>query len=215
MDIKAAIFDLDGVIVSTDEYHYRAWKKIADEENIYFDREINERLRGVSRMASLEIILEKSKRNYTLEEKIKLSERKNNLYRELLSNLSSNDILNGVMEVLDTFNKNNIKIAIGSSSKNTEFILNRIELYNYFDAISDGTQIKNSKPNPEVFLLAAKKLGVNPENCLVFEDADSGVEAAIAGKMKVVAVGSASKNNKANIRINDLSYFKFEDILNL
>lgn len=215
MDIKAAIFDLDGVIVSTDEYHYEAWKKIADEENIYFDREINERLRGVSRMDSLEIILEKSKTKYSLDEKIELSERKNNLYKELLSNLSSKDILIGVMEVLDTFKKNNIKIAIGSSSRNTEFILNRIGLYNYFDAISDGTQIKNSKPDPEVFLLAAKKLGVNAENCLVFEDADSGVEAAIAGKMKVLAVGSASKNNKANIRMNDLSYFKYEDILKL
>ena len=215
MDIKAAIFDLDGVIVSTDEYHYEAWKKIADEEGIYFDREINERLRGVSRMDSLEIILEKSKTKYSLDEKIELSERKNNLYKELLSNLSSKDILIGVMEVLDTFKKNNIKIAIGSSSRNTEFILNRIGLYNYFDAISDGTQIKNSKPDPEVFLLAAKKLGVNAENCLVFEDADSGVEAAIAGKMKVLAVGSASKNNKANIRMNDLSYFKYEDILKL
>ena len=215
MDIKAAIFDLDGVIVSTDEYHYKAWKKVADEEGIYFDREINERLRGVSRMDSLEIILEKSKTKYSLDEKIELSERKNNLYKELLSNLSSKDILIGVMEVLDTFKKNNIKIAIGSSSRNTEFILNRIGLYNYFDAISDGTQIKNSKPDPEVFLLAAKKLGVNAENCLVFEDADSGVEAAIAGKMKVLAVGSASKNNKANIRMNDLSYFKYEDILKL
>lgn len=215
MDIKAAIFDLDGVIVSTDEYHYKAWKKIADEESIYFDREINERLRGVGRMESLDIILEKSKKNYSLEEKVELAERKNNLYRELLNNLSSSDILNGVMEVLDTFKKNNIKIAIGSSSRNTEIILNRIGLYNYFDAISDGTQIKNSKPDPEVFLLAAKKLGVNPENCLVFEDADSGVEAAIAGKMKVLAVGSASKNSKANIGINDLSYFEYEDILKL
>lgn len=215
MDIKAAIFDLDGVIVSTDEYHYKAWKKIADEESIYFDREINERLRGVGRMESLDIILEKSKKNYSLEEKVELAERKNTLYRELLNNLSSSDILNGVMEVLDTFKKNNIKIAIGSSSRNTEIILNRIGLYNYFDAISDGTQIKNSKPDPEVFLLAAKKLGVNPENCLVFEDADSGVEAAIAGKMKVLAVGSASKNSKANIGINDLSYFKYEDILKI
>lgn len=215
MDIKAVVFDLDGVIVSTDEYHYKAWKKIADEEEIYFDREINERLRGVSRMESLEIILENSKRNYSMDEKIKLAERKNNFYISLLDNLNSTDILDGVMKVLDNLRKNNIKIGIGSSSKNTELILNKIGLYNYFDAIADGTQIKNSKPDPEVFLLASRKLGVNPKECLVVEDADSGVEAALSGEMKVLAVGFASKNEKANIRIKDLTYFKYEDILNL
>ena len=215
MDIKAVIFDLDGVIVSTDEYHYKAWKKIADEEDIYFDREINERLRGVSRMESLEIVLENSKRNYSMDEKIKLAERKNNFYISLLDNLNSTDILDGVMKVLDNLKKNNIKIAIGSSSKNTELILNKIGLYNYFDAIADGTQIKNSKPDPEVFLLALRKLGVEPSECLVVEDADSGVEAALSGEMKVLAVGFASKNEKANIRIKDLTYFKYEDILNL
>lgn len=215
MDIKAVIFDLDGVIVSTDEYHYKAWKKIADEEEIYFDREINERLRGVSRMESLEIILENSKRNYSMDEKIKLAERKNNFYISLLDNLNSTDILDGVMKVLDNLKKNDIKIGIGSSSKNTELILNKIGLYNYFDAIADGTQIKNSKPDPEVFLLASRKLGVNPKECLVVEDADSGVEAALSGEMKVLAVGFASKNEKANIRIKDLTYFKYEDILNL
>ena len=155
MSIKAVIFDLDGVIVSTDNYHYRAWKKISDEEGIYFDRKINERLRGVSRMESLDIILEKANREYSQEEKNSFAERKNSLYRNLLEELTQNDILPGVMRVLEILKKNDIKVAIGSSSKNTEFILRKIGLHEYFDAISDGTQIKNSKPDPEVFLVAA------------------------------------------------------------
>ena len=187
MSIKAVIFDLDGVIVSTDDYHYRAWKKISDEEGIYFDREINERLRGVSRMESLDIILEKANREYSQEEKNSFAERKNSLYRNLLEELTPSDILPGVMNVLETLKQNNIKVAIGSSSKNTEFILSKIGLHEYFDAISDGTQIKNSKPDPEVFLLAAKKLCIEPKNCLVVEDADAGVEAGLTGGMKVLA----------------------------
>lgn len=212
MSIKAVIFDLDGVIVSTDDYHYRAWKKISDEEDIYFDREINERLRGVSRMESLEIILERSNKEYSEEEKLSFAERKNSLYRNLLEELTPNDILPGVMNALETLKSNNIKIAIGSSSKNTEFILNKIGLNDYFDAISDGTQIKNSKPDPEVFLLAAKKVCIEPKQCLVVEDADAGVEAGLAGGMKVLAVGYASRNEKANLRMKSLEEFKYEYI---
>lgn len=213
MSIKAVIFDLDGVIVSTDDYHYRAWKKISDEEGIYFDREINERLRGVSRMESLEIILERSNKEYSEEEKLSFAERKNSLYRNLLEELTPNDILPGVMNALETLKSNNIKIAIGSSSKNTEFILNKIGLNDYFDVISDGTQIKNSKPDPEVFLLAAKKLCIEPNECLVVEDADAGVEAGLAGEMKVLAVGYASSNEKANLRMKSLEEFKYEYIV--
>lgn len=215
MSIKAVIFDLDGVIVSTDYYHYRAWKKISDEEGIYFDREINERLRGVSRMESLEIILEKANRVYSQEEKNSFAERKNSLYRNLLEELTPSDILPGVMKVLETLKKNYIKIAIGSSSKNTEFILSKIGLHEYFDAISDGTQIENSKPDPEVFLLAAKKLDIEPENCLVVEDADAGVEAGLAGNMKVLAVGYASSNEKANLGMKNLEQFKYEDVITI
>ena len=213
MSIKAVIFDLDGVIVSTDDYHYRAWKKISDEEGIYFDRKINERLRGVSRMESLEIILEKANRVYSQEEKNSFVERKNSLYRNLLEELTPSDILPGVMKVLETLKKNDIKIAIGSSSKNTEFILSKIGLHEYFDAISDGTQIKNSKPDPEVFLLAANKLCIEPKECLVVEDANAGVEAGLAGEMKVLAVGYASSNEKANLRMESLEQFKYEDMI--
>lgn len=213
MSTKAVVFDLDGVIVSTDDYHYRAWKSMADEEGIYFDREINERLRGVSRMESLEIILEKAEKTYTDQEKNQMAERKNNLYRELLNELTPKDILPGVMKVLEELKENNINIAIGSSSKNTPMILEKIGLNNYFDAVADGNEIRNSKPDPEVFLLAAKKLEIAPKDCLVVEDADAGVEAALAGKMKVLAVGYATSNPKADYKYKDLSLVDIKDVI--
>lgn len=213
MSIKAVIFDLDGVIVSTDDYHYRAWKSMADGEGIYFDREINERLRGVSRMESLEIILERAEKSYTDEEKNQMSEKKNNLYRELLNELTPKDILPGVMRVLEDLKENNINIAIGSSSKNTPMILEKIGLNNYFNAVADGNEIKNSKPDPEVFLLAAEKLEIAPEDCLVVEDADAGVEAALAGNMKVLAIGYASSNLKADYKFKDLSLLDIKEVI--
>jgi beta-phosphoglucomutase len=213
MSTKAVIFDLDGVIVSTDDYHYRAWKFMADEEGIHFDRDINERLRGVSRMESLEIILEKAEKTYTDQEKNEMAEKKNNLYRELLNELTPKDILPGVMKVLEDLKANNIKIAIGSSSKNTPMILAKIGLDDYFNAVADGNEIKNSKPEPEVFLLAAKKLEVAPEDCLVVEDADAGVEAALAGNMKVLAVGYASSNSKADYKFKDLSLVDIKEVI--
>lgn len=215
MSIKGVIFDLDGVIVSTDDYHYKAWKKISDEEGIYFDRTINERLRGVSRMESLEIILERAKKEYTDEEKIIFAEKKNEVYKKLLEELSPEDILPGVLDVLNLLKEKNIKIAIGSSSKNTKFILEKIGLKDYFDAVSDGTEIKNSKPDPEVFLLASKKIEIEPEKCLVVEDADAGVEAGKAGNMKVLAVGFASKNKNADLSMKDLQSFSYDNIMSL
>lgn len=213
MSTKAVIFDLDGVIVSTDDYHYEGWKKIADEEGIYFDREINEQLRGVSRMESLEIILKKANKEYLTSEKLELASKKNEYYRKLLENLTSENILPGVKKVLEELKEKHIKVAIGSSSKNTLFILKKIDLENYFEAVADGNEIKNSKPDPEVFLLAAKKLGVVPEECLVVEDADAGVEAALAGGMKVLGVGFASNNQKANYRMEDLYLLDIKNVL--
>lgn len=204
MGIKAVIFDLDGVIVSTDEYHYHAWKSISDKENIDFDRSINNRLRGVSRSESLEIILENANKKYTQDEKKELLEAKNNVYKELLKNLSASDILDGVNEVIDYLKANNIKVAIGSSSKNTSLILEKIGLSNTFDEIADGTMIVKSKPDPEVFILAANKLGINSKDCLVVEDAEAGVEAALLGNMKVAAVGDAIKCNKATYNLDKI-----------
>ena len=212
MNIEAVIFDLDGVIVTTDDYHYEAWKKIADQENIYFDREINERLRGVSRMESLDIILEKSSKIYNEEEKIELATRKNDYYKNLLENLTKEDILPGILETLNFLENKKIKTAIGSSSKNTMFILNKIGLTNRFDAIVDGTMIKNSKPDPEVFLQAAEKVGIKAEKCLVVEDADAGVEAGKRAGMRVLGVGSAKNNENADYKSENMEEFNIASI---
>lgn len=212
MNIEAVIFDLDGVIVTTDDYHYEAWKKIADQENIYFDREINERLRGVSRMESLDIILEKSSKIYNEEEKIELATRKNDYYKNLLENLTKEDILPGILETLKLLEDKKIKTAIGSSSKNTIFILNKIGLIDKFDAIVDGTMIKNSKPAPEVFLQAAEKVGIKAEKCLVVEDADAGVEAGKRAGMRVLGVGSAKNNENADYKSENMEEFNIASI---
>ena len=211
MKIEAVIFYLDGVIVSTDECHYRAWKKTADEEGIYFDRKINDRLRGVSRMDSLEIVLERAERLYTDEEKVELAERKNNYYKEYIKKLTKDDILSGVNENLAELKAKGIKVAIGSSSKNTPDILKYIGLDNYFDAVSDGNNITKSKPDPEVFLKAADMLGVPYEKCLVVEDADSGLEAGKRAGMYTLAVNNAKG---ADYSLADLSAGKITDYIN-
>jgi beta-phosphoglucomutase len=213
MERRAIIFDLDGVIVSTDNCHYQAWKKLADEEGIYFDEEINQRLRGVSRMDSLEIILERANRNYSIAEKNEMAERKNNYYRDLIRKLTPDHILPGVMRVLNGLKNNEIKIAIGSSSKNTSLILEKIGLDDFFDAVADGNDIAKSKPDPEVFLIAAEKLGVPPEKCLVVEDANAGVEAALTGGMAVLGVGAAANNKKATLKAPDLAAVSWEELV--
>ena len=205
MKFDAVIFDLDGVICFTDEYHYRAWKAMADGMGIPFDREINNRLRGVSRMASLEIILEQ----YTgpalsQEEKERLAGKKNDLYRTSLGEMSPADLPAEVKETLDALRGMGLKLAIGSSSKNTPFILERIGLAGYFDAVSDGNNITRSKPDPEVFLKAAEMLGLAPDRCLVVEDAVSGAEAGHAGGMKVACLGDASKNGAGDWNMDSI-----------
>ena len=203
--MKAVIFDLDGVLVSTDEYHFQAWKQLANEENIYFDRKINERLRGVSRMDSLEIILERSRISYRAEEKKTLASRKNGYYISNIENLTPNDMLPGALVSINRLKEAGKLIAIGSSSKNTLLILEKLGIKEYFDAIVDGNQIKNSKPDPEVFLLGAQKMNVKPEECLVVEDAASGVEAGKSAGMKVLGVGSAKNHPLADYRANSLA----------
>ena len=194
MKYKAVIFDLDGVICTTDEYHYQAWKKMADSMGIYFDRTINNRLRGVSRMESLEIILEQYHGPALSEErKVELATMKNDIYRESLHQLSPADLSAEVKNTLDTLRADGLKLAIGSSSKNTKFILGQLGLGDYFDAVSDGNNITRSKPDPEVFLKAAQMVGLAPADCLVVEDAVSGAQAGHAGGFDVACVGDASK----------------------
>lgn len=204
---KAVLFDLDGVIVTTDECHYKGWKKLADEEDIYFDRTINQRQRGVSRMESLEVLLEKAEKEYTESEKNEMAERKNNYYREYIKSLTPDDILPGVMDFCTMLRENGVKLAIGSSSKNTPTILEGIGLESYFDGVADGNQITKSKPDPEVFLLAAKLVGVDPSDCLVVEDAEAGVEAALAGGMDVLGVGDAVKGTNATYKAENIAKF--------
>lgn len=197
MKYKAIIFDLDGVICHTDKYHYMAWKQVADELGIYFDEEINNRLRGVSRQESFEIILERHDGSMGPEEKLRHTTRKNEMYKELLKNMTPEDLSEEVKETLDVLRAGGCRLAIGSSSKNAKFILGRLGLSEYFDAISDGNNIANSKPDPEVFLKAAQFVGEEPKDCLVVEDAKAGLEAAIAGGMDCAAVGDAIESGLA------------------
>lgn len=205
---KAVIFDLDGVICSTDEYHYLAWKKLADRENIYFDKIINNRLRGVSRMESLEIILEKACKTYTDLEKIEMATFKNDYYRELLLQMSPRDLSDEVKATLLTLKEKGIKIAIGSSSKNTKTILTQIGILDWFDVIADGNDIKNSKPDPEVFLCAASRLGLDAADCIVVEDALAGIDAAKAGNFYAVGIQDAAK-----YQITDYPVTKISELL--
>ncbi len=192
MKYQGVIFDLDGVICHTDEYHYQAWKVLADKLDTYFDREINNRLRGVSRMDSLEIVLERyTGEPLSQERKVELATEKNEIYRQLLAQMSPKDLSAEVADTLNKLREMGLKLAIGSSSKNAPFILERIGLGSFFDAISDGNNITKSKPDPEVFLKAAEFLGLKPETCLVVEDAEAGVDAAIAGGMDAAAIGDA------------------------
>lgn len=212
MKFKAVIFDLDGVIVSTDDYHYLAWKKIADQYEIPFDRETNEHLRGVSRMESLEIILKKSTRAFTSSEKEIMANEKNEIYKELLVQINPDDILIGVENVLQILKEQNVKTAIGSSSKNAPQILTRIGLMDAFDAIADGNDIQRSKPDPEVFLIAAEKLGVLPQECIVVEDAYAGIDAALAAGMKTIGVGFAAGYEKTQYKIQNLTEFNIDEL---
>lgn len=188
--MQGVIFDLDGVLVSTDELHYQAWKKLADELGITdFNREDNVRQRGVSRMASLEVVLEKGDKEYSEEEKVEMAERKNDYYKEMLQSLDDSAVLPGAFDTLKMLRDRGILTAVGSASKNAPLILEKTGLLPLIDKISCGLDVTKSKPDPEVFLVAASKLELTPENCLVVEDAKSGIDAAKAGGMKSLGVG--------------------------
>lgn len=203
--MKAVIFDLDGVLVFTDKFHYQAWKKMADKMGIYFDETINNRLRGVSRRESLEIILERYE-GAPLSEKEKedLMEYKNDYYKELLKTMSPADVTEDTRNALKLLREQGHKLAIGSSSKNTKFILKQVALDDMFDAISDGTNITRSKPDPEVFEKAAQFLGESCDNCVVVEDAYAGIDAAKAAGMTAVGIGDATSYDKCDYKITSL-----------
>ena len=200
--MKAIIFDLDGVICHTDEYHYLAWKAMADTLGVHFDREVNNRLRGVSRMDSLEIILENYKGNLSQAEKEALADQKNERYKDFLATMRPADLSPEVRQTLEELRRRGLKLAIGSSSRNAKFILRQLGLGDFFDAVSDGTNITRSKPDPEVFVKAAQMLCVPCEDCLVVEDAVSGALAGKAGGMKVACVGDAAKEKAGDYNLH-------------
>ena len=204
--IKGLIFDLDGVLVFTDKFHYQAWKTMAGGLGVYFDETINHRLRGVSRMDSLEIILERYEGpDLSLREKEKLAEKKNEIYRTLLESMTPDDVTKEVRDTLTKLREKGYKLAIGSSSKNAKFILEKVELKDAFDAISDGNNITKSKPDPEVFLKAAEYLGLPPKACMVVEDAEAGIEAAKKGGMYAAGIGEAAKSINADESLKTFS----------
>lgn len=205
MSIEAVIFDLDGVICHTDQFHYQAWKSVANRLGISFDERINARLRGVSRMESLEIVLVQNGKNCSQGEKEQLAEEKNRIYQSFLCKMTPADLEPETSRTLNTLREMNLKLAIGSSSRNTALILHRLGLDGFFDAVADGTQIKHSKPNPEVFLLAASLLGVQPSKTLVVEDAPAGIQAAKAGGFLAAGLGDAAQVFETDFPISDLN----------
>lgn len=215
MDIKGCIFDLDGVIVDTAKYHYLAWKSIAGELNFEFTETDNERLKGVSRMRSLEILLEVGHISLNEETKALLADKKNKLYLEYILRLTPDDILPGAREFLTEVRKNKMKTALGSASKNAMTILNRLQITSLFDAIIDGNKVTTAKPDPEIFLEGAAELGLSPSQCVVFEDAEAGIEAALAAGMKCIGVGNPLNLGRAHLVIPGFQDFSIEKLKDL
>lgn len=210
--IEAIIFDLDGVIVDTAKYHFLAWKELAMSLKIPFDENDNEQLKGVSRIQSLEYILNKAELNLTPLEKEKLATMKNLRYLDHITTIDTTEMLPGVIELLKDLRANDIKIALGSASKNASFILDRLGITHYFDVVVDGNMTKEGKPSPETFLLAAHELNLPAENCLVVEDAAKGVEAAIAANMWCLGIGDTHHLSLAHWVRKDLIGLSFSEI---
>lgn len=208
--MKGIIFDLDGVIVHTDKFHYMAWKKLADRLGIYFNEKINNRCRGVSRRASLEIVLGDYAMSYSNGDKTALAEEKNEYYCEYLLTMTPDDVTKEILDTLGKLRKNGYKLAIGSSSRNAKTILQQVGLFDFFDAVSDGENITHSKPHPEVFLKAAEYLQLKPEECFVVEDAEAGIQAGKAAGSVTVAIGDVAK-----ARIADFNVDSFKQLLDI
>lgn len=201
--MKAVIFDLDGVIVDTAKYHYFAWKKLAAELGFEFDIIHNEKLKGVSRMDSLNIVLETGGiRGLGEEEKAELAERKNGYYLKMIEKIDESEILPGIPEFIKKLKKEGYLISLGSASKSGKMILEKMNLLEQFDAVVDGNLVELAKPNPQVFVKAAELLGIPCENCIVVEDAKAGIEAALAGNMKCIGVGDFRVLGAANVVVS-------------
>jgi beta-phosphoglucomutase len=208
--MKGIIFDLDGVIIHTDHLHYLAWEKMASQFHLSFDEMLNHKLRGVSRMDSLNTIIDYNKASFSYEQKEMMADIKNTYYQSFLDELTEEDLDKEIKDTLDELKARGFKLAIGSSSKNAKRILKNIGLIDFFDGISDGTNIKNSKPDPEVFLKASERLGLEPESCCVIEDAEAGIEAAKNAGMIAIGYGSAKDSELTDIKLET-----FSDLINI
>jgi beta-phosphoglucomutase len=202
--MKGAIFDLDGVIVDTAKYHYLAWRSLASELGFDFTEADNERLKGVSRMRSLDILLEMGGLEFTEAEKLAMADKKNRQYVEYISRLDESEQLPGVSSYLNRLRDDGISIALGSASKNALFILDKLNIAGLFDAVVDGNKVSRAKPDPEVFLIASQELGLQPGECVVFEDAEAGVAAGKAAGMRVIGIGRPEILGEADIVISGL-----------
>jgi beta-phosphoglucomutase len=210
--ITAFIFDLDGVLVDTAKYHFIAWKKLADELGIPFTETDNERLKGVSRMDSLDIILSIGGVTLSAERKIELANKKNSWFVDFVNNMKPDDIFPGVKELLQSIRAKGFSVALASSSKNAPAVLKLLKIEDQFDVVVDGTMVQQAKPDPEIFLLAANKLGKVQSECVVFEDAEAGVEAAKRAHMKCVGVGNSKSLYKADYIVSQMADFKITDL---
>lgn len=208
--IHACIFDLDGVIVDTAHYHYLAWKRLAAELGFELTLEDNERLKGVSRMHSLEIVLEIGGIQADPAEMERLAEQKNTWFNELIRDMEPGEMLPGARSLVEDLGRSGRKVALASSSKNAQRVVDRLEIRDLFDVVIDGSMITRTKPHPEIFLYASEMLQVDPPNCLVFEDAEAGVEAALAAGMKCVGIGSPSQLGKAVLVLPAIGAFRTE-----
>ena len=210
--IKAFIFDLDGVITDTAEDHFQAWKYLSDKLNLNFDRKLNEKLRGVSREDSFKIILDFNNKSISsLDMDLYLKE-KNDFYKESLKSISPNDFLNGAKEFLLDLKKRGFKIALGSASKNSNLVLKQLSALDFFDVIADGNSVSKSKPDPAVFLYASEALSLLPEQCIVIEDAESGIDAAVKGNFHNIGIGSKERVGHADIFFPSMAHLKFNII---
>lgn len=209
--IKAFIFDLDGVITDTAEFHYQSWKKLAEIEGFLFNREDNEQLRGVSRRRSLEILLKGKK--YPEEKMQEMMDSKNKYYQELIESIASSDLLPGVNKLLTELADRGYKLAVASASKNAKPVIKNLGVEYLFDTISDGYSVEKTKPAPDLFLYTAEKLGVKPEECVVVEDAEAGIEAALAAGMVAIGIGPEERVGKAHYRFNFIKDIELEEII--
>ncbi|MEK5492098.1 beta-phosphoglucomutase [Paenibacillus sp. FSL R7-0297] len=202
--MKGAIFDLDGVIVDTAKYHYLAWRSLAEELGFQFTVEHNERLKGVSRMRSLDILLEIGRLEFSEAEKLVMADKKNRLYVEYISGLDESELLPGVKTYLSGLRMRGVGVALGSASKNAVFILDKLNIAGLFDAVVDGNKVSRAKPDPEVFQTACRELGLQPQDCVVFEDAEAGVAAGKAAGMQVVGIGKREVLKEADLVVSGL-----------